>query len=391
MIYLDNAATTPIDPIVLDAMMPYLTESYGNPSSLYGLGYEANQAVENARVQVAGFLNCNPENIVFTSGGSEANSLAILGARGAVMSNSRSKIIISKSEHESVYQSAIELARTDVYNLALFLADLLSNGEVDLDQLLPCIDDDVALVSVMHVNNEVGAYNNVRRIAQRCKEVGALFHTDCVQAAGLFPLDVDIIGCDTLSISGHKIGAPKGIGALYVRDLSNLRPIICGSSQQEHGLRGGTANVAGIVGLGMACQLRKQIQPGYAGVKTRKQFANLLSEYAITNHIQYTFNTYIGDVSKILSVQFPGVDAQTLVIALASKGVCASAGSACHSHSREASRTLRAMGLTDGQAFSTVRFSFDKSIPYKELEEAVKIIVEQVKLLQNIPNKKPLA
>ena len=248
MIYLDNAATTKVLPEVLDAMMPYLTTNYGNAGSLHKLGREASSAIETARQQVADFLNCQPENIIFTSGGSEANNLAIKGVATYLLSKGKTGIATSAVEHDSVFNALRDLKR-GFYPITIPVNRGCICDSIALEDSLRAMSNSsspIGLVSVMYANNITGAINNVEKLASIAHNKGAMFHTDCVQAAGFNELDVKKIGCDFLSLSGHKIHAPKGVGALYVKDRSKLSPLISGGSAQEFGLRGGTENVAGI-------------------------------------------------------------------------------------------------------------------------------------------------
>lgn len=362
MIYLDNAATTSIDDRVLQAMLPWFSGRYGNPSALYSLGREARSAIEKARAQVAALVNCRPEQIVFTSGGSEANNLAIRGYLGE-----RSGVLISNTEHDSVW------AATDTQRYFRAAVQAQSDGRIMPSAFeglsLKCFD----FASVMYVNNEIGVINPVKELAACCHENKLTFHTDCVQALGSVKVDVQDIGCDFASFSSHKIHGPKGVGALFVKDPAMIKPLIAGGEAQEFGLRGGTENVAGIVGFGEACcLLQDEFEANMKHIsELRTAFLEELNGCETPPHI-------ISDekvcTPKILNVRFDGIDAQTLVLMADKYGVCISAGSACHSHMNKPSVTLLALGLTEDEARSCVRISFSANNKIEEVRHAARII-----------------
>lgn len=251
VIYLDSAATTKIAPEVLDAMMPYLTDEYGNAGTLYQLGQNAAKAICVAREQVARMFGCTSEHVVFTSGGSESNNTVFQGLRHRLQESGKTHIIVSAIEHESVLKAA-EMLTKDGFYITYIYPD--KNGVISANAVENAIQDNTGLVSIMYVNNETGAVNDIKSIGRICKIHSVLFHTDCVQAAGQFLIDVDDCCVDFASVSSHKLYGPKGVGALYVRD-TNLSPLVCGGNEQEFGLRGGTENVFGIVGFGKACEI----------------------------------------------------------------------------------------------------------------------------------------
>lgn len=383
MIYLDNASTTQIHPQVLDAMMPYLKDLYGNPGTLYTLGRRAAEAVAAAREQVADFLNARHEQIIFTSGGSEANNLAVNSARTGLVA----MIASSGVEHDSVYNA--------VQNLRSYRFDTVRvmpghDGVVSADAVKYSIERvgvTPYMVSVMYVNNETGAVNEVPEIGSWCSEHGVLFHTDCVQAAGTFELDVEKFRCDFLSISSHKIHGPKGMGALFVKDAERVLPLIRGGAEQEFGLRGGTENVAGIVGFGAACALAKKSLHAYCiHTSTLKQIfihrlAECLAEQDLSGILHLNGPSVI-QPGKILNIRFDGVDAETLVLLLDGRGVCISAGSACRSHEQEPSRVLLSMGLTAEEARSSIRVSFSDQNTHEETLRAAEIMADCVSALK---------
>lgn len=383
MIYLDNAATTPIDPVVLEAMIPYLTTEYGNPGGLYGLGRSVNAAVQTAREQVAHFIKASPEQVIFTSGGSESNNLVFHGIKDYLKERGKTHILISAIEHDSVLKAA-QILEKEGFAVEL-IPPLLGVATIAVEDIRPMLRRETGLVSVMYANNETGDISNVVDIGRECHSAGILFHTDCVQAAGCLELDVDKFSCDFLSISSHKIHGPKGVGALYVRDKSLLKPLIYGGSSQEFGLRGGTENVAGIVGFGKACELAQEhihdkADVGYA-------FRNVIGEAIRSKRIKgihVNGATHEKRIWKTLSISVSDVDAQTLLLLLDANGVCASAGSACCSHDNIPSHVLTAIGLTDKQARETLRFSFSRMTSREEAKQAAEIFIRCVETARSI-------
>lgn len=393
MIYLDNAATTQILPEVLDAMMPYLKEEYGNAGVLYGLGRRSAKAIAEARQQVASLIECEPEQIIFTSGGSEANNLVFTGLRPYLLANGKTHIIASAVEHESVIKSIKSICNPLCLNTenviksdfgATFLG-VNQNCEVSVADLAGSIIPQTGLVSVMYVNNETGAINPIHKFGKLCHDRGVLFHTDCVQATGFQDISVGDIDCDFLSISSHKINAPKGVGALYAKDTSILSPIIHGGTTQEFGLRGGTENVAGIVGFGKACEISKK------NLKANREKANnlrILFEKALISHL---YNAGIIDIfhinsksdySKISNIRFNGIDGQTLLLLLDTKQIYVSAGSACRSYEDKPSYVLLAMGMSDNDARNSIRVSFSHTQDEAQVLQAAKVIAKCVKTLK---------
>lgn len=377
MIYLDNAATTAVLPEVLDSMMPYLTDNYGNAGSLHSLGRVAARAIGEARQQVADFLNCKPENIIFTSGGSEANNLAIKGVAPYLKKIGKTGIVTSNVEHDSVYNALREIKG----EFHTHFLPVNSNCCIHLSNLCNVLRENsntkhpIGLVSIMHTNNITGVLNNVYGLAGVAHNKGALFHTDCVQAAGYDTLDVNEIDCDFMSLSGHKIYAPKGTGALYVKDRDKLSPLISGGSAQEFGLRGGTENVAGIVGFGKACEIANK-----NGRQTRDTIGKCCSTFVA--NLVYVFEKYgIRELlefnsiaNKIVNFRVSGIDAQTLLLLLDTKGVCVSAGSACQSRESKPNKTLLAIGLSDEEARQSIRVSFSGYNTADEVRMAAHII-----------------
>lgn len=388
MVYLDNAATTPIDHEVLDAMLPYLTNSYGNAGTLYSLGREAKKAVDTAREQVAAFLNCEPEQVIFTSGGTEGNNLVIRGMVPHMRELGKTTIISSMGEHDSVIRAIESCIKQGFHSQYL----PIPGGVADDKELAGMLNDSVGLVSVMYVNNELGTVNRVEDIAYQCSKAGVPFHTDCVQAAGDRKLDVMEIGCDFATISSHKIYGPKGVGAIFAKDKTVLSPLLCGGEDQEFGYRGGTENVAGIVGFGKACELMgSRIHDTEIHIATIKQrfyetLLFMLRERGAEDIVHVNGESVIHH-GKILNLRFDGVDGATLLLMLDAAGVCVSAGSACHSHEAEPSRVLLAAGLSEDEARSSLRVSFSKSNSEADVQFAASVMATSAASLHEATKK----
>lgn len=397
MIYLDNSATTPIHPEVLKAMMPYLKGGYGNAGAVYRIGRESAKAIQKAREQVAQLFNASADQIVFTSGGSEGNNMVFsYGMKCMLEERGKKHVVISQIEHDSVYEAATHMfkpsgkvnIKDDFYTQFIHTK---SDGTVDVKHLEALLDEDesIGLVSVMYVNNETGAVNPINHIGEICRERGIMFHTDCVQAAGCHAIDTNTIGCDFATISGHKIHATKGIGAIYIKDKTLARSLIYGGANQEFGLRGGTENVAGIVGLGKACDLICSdfgTQRVTISLLKRLFYGNMISYLKEANledkiHVN---GASVGDVGKTLNLRVENIDSETLLLMLDAKGVCISAGSACHSHKSEPSRVLTAMGLSDDEARDSVRISFSSTNTPAEVEEAASIFSSCIEALAGL-------
>ena len=397
MIYLDNSATTPIHPEVLKAMMPYLKGGYGNAGAVYRIGRESAKAIQKAREQVAQLFNASADQIVFTSGGSEGNNMVFsYGMKCMLEERGKKHVVISQIEHDSVYEAATHMfkpsgkvnIKDDFYTQFIHTK---SDGTVDVKHLEALLDEDesIGLVSVMYVNNETGAVNPINHIGEICRDRGILFHTDCVQAAGCHPIDANIIGCDFATISGHKIYARNGIGAIYIKDKTLARSLIYGGTNQEFGLRGGTENVASIVGLGKACDLicsdfgTQRVTVSLLKRLFYENMTSYLKELNLEDRIHVN-GASVGDVGKTLNLRVEDIDSETLLLMLDAKGVCISAGSACHSHRSEPSRVLTAMGLSDDEARDSVRISFSSTNTPAEIEEAAAIFSSCIKTLAGL-------
>ena len=394
MIYLDNASTTQINPSVLHAMIPYLKDLYGNAGSIHSLGRRAAKAIENARQQVALFIGARPDQIIFTSGGSEANTLAVLGVKEYLQKIGKTHTIVSEVEHESMLKAFEMLQNRCSTTDKMCIKDDFDTSflrvnkhcHADIKHLKEIIQNNTGLVSVMYANNETGAVNAVESIAKLCKKNNTLFLTDCVQAAGVYKINVNTLECDMLTISSHKIHGPKGVGCLYVRNPEILNPIICGGNKQEFGLRGGTENVAAIVGFGAACEMFTRIAPSFSFFTKQCEF--FLSR--LTYHLgKVGLARYIhinGCNGKIINIRIEGLDSETLVLKMDSEGVCISSGSACTNHESKPSHVLLAMGLTEDEARSSVRVSLSNNSYVRELNDAAKIMAKSIGELRGVYN-----
>jgi cysteine desulfurase len=370
-IYMDANATTPVLPEVLEAMRPFWTEAFGNASSIHQQGQHARAAVDRARESVAKLLGCRAAEVVFTSGGTESDNLALFGVLGP-----GDHLITTRIEHHAVLHAAEALAERGVE--VTFLA-CSADGVVEVASLEAALKPNTKLVSVMLANNETGVIQPVRELADRAHAAGALFHTDAVQAAGKLPLDVKALGCDLLSVSGHKMYAPQGTGVLFVRRNVRLQPMFFGGLH-ERGRRPGTENVAGIVGLGKAAELvRPADVDRLAGLRDRLEQGILGTvEEAGVN------GGGVARVANTSNLYFDHVEAEALVIALDLKGLAVSGGSACQSGATEPSHVLTAMGLSEARARASVRFSLSRLTTEEEVERAVELVPAAVARLREL-------
>ena len=368
MIFLDAAATTPVRREVLEAMWPYLAGEFGNPSSHHSLGEAAATALAGARAATARALGCRPGEITFTSGGTEADNLAVKGiALARRASDARlDRVVISAVEHPAVEESARYLER--VHGFAVDVVPVDACGRVTEEALDVVLRPETALVSIMYANNEVGTVQPVARLAALARARGIPFHTDAVQAAGWLPLDTAALGVDALSISGHKLGAPKGNGALFVRGRTPLEPVIHGGGQ-ERGRRSGTENVAGAVALATALTLAGGTRPELAARLAA------LREHFIRDVLTGVPGAFLtGHPSErlpsVASFCFPGTSGESVLLELERQGVICSSGSACAAGSDAPSPVLLALGIEPAVAQTAVRFSFDSTVTGAELQEA---------------------
>ncbi len=368
-IYLDYNATTPTDPRVAEAMAPFLTGFFGNPSSGHRAGREAKAAVEGARKQVGRCLGCSFDEVVFTSGGSESDNLAL---RGVVAARGGGHVVTSAVEHPAVLETALAMEMEGLIRLTVVGVD--DQGRVDPDEVAWALADDTVLVSIMLANNEVGTLEPISEIVARCREHAVLVHTDAAQAVGKIPVDVDSLGVDLLTVAGHKLYAPKGIGALYVRDGVAIEPLIRGAGHERR-LRAGTENILAIVGLGAAFDLVDEEVEAEAGrlVRLRDRLRDLLAA-AVPGLVEH--GSGAERLPNTLSVSFPGARAGDLLDAVGDR-LAASAGAACHGLTVRVSHVLAAMGVTSEAARGTVRFSVGRFTTEDEVDRGSKIILAE--------------
>lgn len=374
VIYLDNNATTRVDPVVFEAMVPWLRDEYGNPSSVYSLGKRAAAALEHAREQVSGLIGCAPAELMFTSCGSESINSAILSA--ASIDPDKTHIVTTAVEHSATIKLCEHLARRG-YEITWLPVDSL--GRLDLDKLKRAIREDTALVTLLWANNETGVLFPVEEIARITHEKKVPLHVDAVQAVGKLPLDVSSLGVQFLSLSGHKLHCPKGVGALYVNRRMRYTPWLRGS--QENARRGGTQNVASIVGLGQAAE----VAAGHISedANRERQLRDHFESY-ILKHVSGT--DVNGDREHRLpntsSICFEGIESEGALMLLDEKGLCCSAGSACTSGSVHPSHVLKAMGFSNDRARGSLRFSFGRFNTDAEIERACQIVPRVVEKLR---------
>ena len=382
MIYLDSAATTPVSDEVFEAMLPWMKDKFGNAGSVYKIGQEAKAAIEDARSKVARMFNADPRNIIFTSGGSEGNSFAFQAAAERLEASGKKHILVSTVEHDSVLRAAESLTKRGFY---IEYLPVTAHGCVQYDVVEKAITPDTGLVSVMFVNNETGSINLLDKIGELCRSNDIIFHTDCVQAAGFFPIDVEKICCDFATISAHKFHGPKGVGCVYVREPEYCSPIIFGGNEQERGLRGGTENVAGIIGMGVASEIATRdiyINQEFSWKHRIKFWEAIARELGDTVHL----NGQWLHPSRILNVRVDDIDADTLVMLMSEYGICISAGSACRSKELKPSHVLLAMGLSENDARNSVRISFSDTTTEREVCDASRLFIESVNLLRGATN-----
>jgi len=369
-IYLDYNATTPLDANVLEAMLPYLREHFGNPSSGHWFGAQAKAAVERARQQVAALLGADPSEVVFTSGGSESDNWAIKGIAEANRERGH-HIITSQIEHPAVLNTCRYL-ESQGFRVTYLPVD--GYGQVDPDDVVQAITPHTILISIMHANNEVGTIQPIATIGAIARERGIYFHTDAAQSVGKIPTDVEELQVDLLTVAGHKLYAPKGIGALYVRRGTRIAPLIHGAGH-EGGRRAGTENVAGIVGLGQACAIAAQTM-AEMGERLRALRDRLHSSPATRVNGLRLNGHPTQRLPNTLNLSFVGLDSNTLLAALPE--IAASTGSACHAGTMEPSPVLMAMGVPPEIALGAVRFSLGKRNNQEEIDRAVELVADRV-------------
>ncbi len=375
-IYLDNNATTRIDDDVLAAMLPYLSIYYGNPSSMHTFGGQVGRAVRQARTQVASLLGAEDSEIIFTSCGTEGDNAAILATLKA--QPNKKHIITTEVEHPAILNLCRRLEK-DGYTVTYLSVN--DKGQLDLDELEASLTGNTAVVSVMYANNETGVIFPIEQIGQIVKEYGALFHVDAVQAVGKIPLNMKTSTIDLLTLSGHKIHAPKGIGALYVRKGVRFRPLLIGG-HQERGRRGGTENVAGIVALGEAAKLAQQ---HLASVTWEKRLRDKL-ERGILNSIPNTVinGDPVNRLPNTTNIGFKYIEGEAILLSLDQFGICASSGSACTSGSLEPSHVLRALGLPYSVLHGSIRFSLSRYTTEQEIDRVLEVLPSIINRLREL-------
>jgi len=379
-IYLDYAATAPVLPEVLEAMLPFFSESYGNPSGIHGTGREARKAVEQARRQTARVLGAESGEILFTSGGSESDNLAIQGT-AAALKEKGNHLITTRIEHPAVRNTCRWLEKQG-YQVTWLPVDRF--GEVDPEAVREAIRPETILVSVMTANNEIGTVEPVAEIGQICREKGVVFHTDAVQAAGSLPLRANEMKADLISLSAHKFHGPKGVGALYIRKGTRLDALIHGGAQ-ERGLRAGTENTAGIVGLGKAIETAEENRE--SNVRRIRELRDLLIREILGRVPEARLN---GHPERRLAnhchFSFPGVESEALLLRLDLAGIAASGGSACTSGSLEPSHVLEAIGLEKDRIQGSIRLTLGRETTEEEIRETIRILPEIVADLRSMRN-----
>ena len=376
--YFDNAATTRVKEEVLDEMFPYFCKEYGNPSSLYALGRSSRKAVEEARQRVASLINCNPNEIYFTGGGSESDNTALKGIAYRNIKKGK-HIITSKIEHPAVLHSCQALEKNG-FEVTYLNVD--KDGVINLQELENSIREDTILISIMFANNEIGTIEPIEEIAQIAKKHNIIFHTDAVQATGNIPIDVKKMGIDMLSLSGHKLYGPKGIGALYVKSGIGFEKIIDGGHQEKN-KRAGTENVAGIVGLGKACQLAEKNL-----IHHMEYLKELRDYYILQVEEKIPYIKLNGPKERRLpgnaNFSFEFVEGESLLLNLDLKGICASSGSACTSGSLDPSHVLIAIGLPKEIAYGSLRTSFGEENTKEDIDFLVDNLVEIIDRLRKM-------
>ncbi len=377
-VYADNAATTSVSKTALDAMMPYLTEFYGNPSSLYAFGQKAAEALTASRETVAAYLNADPKEIYFTSGGSEADNQAIVSAARLGARKGKKHLISTQFEHHAVLHT---LSKLEKEGFEVTLLDPHADGVIRVEDVANALREDTCLVTIMFANNEIGTVQPIKEIGALCRERKVLFHTDAVQAAGHMPIDVKAMNIDMLSISGHKFHAPKGVGVLYAKRGIALTNIIEGGAQ-ERGKRAGTENVAGIVALAAALKEScDHMEENTAKIIPMRD--KLFRELGKIPHSKIN-GSLEHHVPGTVNMCFEGIEGESLLLLLDDKGICASSGSACTSGSLDPSHVLLSIGLPHEVAHGSLRLSIGEYNTMEEIDHIIKSVPEVVAYLRSI-------
>ncbi|MBI5680191.1 MAG: cysteine desulfurase NifS [Methanobacterium sp.] len=378
MIYMDHSATSPVDREVFEAMKPYFVDKFGNASTLYSMGRDARKAMESARTQVALLIGAKAEEIIFTSGGTESDNIAIKGVAYR-LKDKGNHIITSAIEHPAVEETCKYLEKN---GFEVTYLPVYEEGIVRISDLEDAITDRTILITIMHANNEIGTIQPIAEIGEIAREKGIYFHTDAVQSVGKIPVNVEDLNVDMLSLSAHKVYGPKGIGALYVKKGVRLEPIIHGGGH-EKGLRPGTENVAGVVGLGKACEIAEKNLSYDAKYITNLR--NKLIKGVLDSVEQSYLNGHpIKRLPNNINFRFSSIEGESLVLHLDSKGIAASTGSACSSKKLEPSHVLTAIGLKEVDAHGSLRLTLGKENTAEDIDHAIKSIQEVVKTLREL-------
>ncbi len=378
-IYLDHAATTPLDKRVLKVMEPYFSENFGNASSLHSFGIKAREAVENAREGIAKAINAKPEEIIFTSGGTESDNIAVQEI-AYTNKDKGNHIITTKIEHHAI-ENTCKFLEKDGFEITWL--DVDKKGFIDLNELENAITDKTILVTIMHSNNEIGTIQPIAEIGKICKNRGIYFHTDAVQSVGKEKIDVEAMNIDLLSASGHKFYGPKGIGFLFIRQGTKVHPLMHGGGH-ERGLRSGTENVPGIVGMAKALELSEKEMKKES--LREKKLAKKLVKGALKIENSWTNGPVIGEkrLSNNVNLGFDFVEGESMVLMLSDKGIAASTGSACSTKSLEPSHVLRAIGLPHVKCHGSLRLTLGKETSAKDIDYVLKVLPPIVKRLREI-------
>ena len=381
-IYLDHNATTPVDPEVVSAMLPYLGKTFGNASSVHHFGRDAKVALENAREQVAAFIHCDPAELFFTSGGTESDNIAVLGTAFQLQPK-KNHVVVGSTEHHAVLEPAEWLHHKHQFRFDRLSVD--SEGFASTESLDELISENTALVSVMHANNETGTIQDLEVLTSVCRNKGVLFHTDAVQSIGKIPVDVRSLGVDMLSLTGHKIYGPKGAGALYIRSGVKISPLFYGGSHEKK-RRPGTENIAGIVGLAKSLEIAcKKMNDDATRLGT-------LADYFIDRVSSAIPHTHLNSprknrIPQTVNLSFAGAEGESIVLSLDIEGIAVSSGSACTSGATEPSHVLVAMGIDRIVAQGAVRFSLGRSTTKDQLDRVLQVlppIIERLRAMSPI-------
>lgn len=381
-IYLDHNATTPVDPEVVQAMLPYLSGQFGNASSVHHYGREAKVALENSREQIASVINCEPSELYFTSGGTESDNLAVLGT-ARQLRKKKDHLIIGATEHHAVLEPAEFLNEREGFRLDLLKVD--NEGMISPDELRELADEKTALVSVMHANNETGTIQDIKALAQAAHDKKALFHTDAVQSIGKIAVDVRDLGVDMLSLTGHKIYGPKGCGALFIKTGIKIAPLFYGGSHEKK-RRPGTENVAGAVGLAKALEIAAARRED--DYETAVKLADYFIDNVISQIPDVSFNgSRTRRVPQTINLSIKGAEGESLILSLDIQGIAASSGSACTSGATEPSHVLTAMNIPQVIAQGSIRFSMGRSTTKAQLDH---VIVELIPIVERLRSLSPI-